>query len=332
MEQGIQYGIFAVGDEPHCVWAWDLAERNLQFIEGVDEGYFEYLAGAYQNDLDGDDAQRAAMALRASYHLSLETMFGLMAATLQAPDCAVGWVLKVRSEQLRSIVEALQKDAMGFPIKWKGVRRPLGFAEVARLVLQYAPWAQMDDGTVGRFAILWARLASDFLDKAAIAEYNCIKHGFRARAGGLFLRAGRELEPGTRPPEREMGGWMGSAFGSSFHAAEPIGSRSGRDPHFTLRRQSLNWLPYNTAGRMLLAAMSIKNIRSFLAVGNNRTPQETEFQRPGDPADFDRPWERSPGITGFNVDRVVAERHIEPVGRDELRHILESGTAPPERG
>ena len=31
---------------------------------------------------------------------------------------------------------------MGFPIKWR-VRRPLGFAEVARLVLQYAPWAQI---------------------------------------------------------------------------------------------------------------------------------------------------------------------------------------------
>jgi hypothetical protein len=332
MEQGVQYGIFAVGDEPHCLWAWDLAARNLEFIEGIDEGYFEYFAGTYQNDLDGDNAQRAAMALRTSYHLSLETMFSLMAAALQAPECAVGWVLKVRSEQLRSIVEALQKDGMDFPIKWR-MRRPLGFAEVAHLVLQYAPWAaQMDDGTVGRFAILWARLASDFLDKAAIAEYNCIKHGFRARAGGFFLRTGREHELGTPPPEPEMSGWMGSTFGSSFHVAEPIGSRSGRDPHFTLRRQSLNWLPDNTAGRMLLAAVSIKNLRSFLAVENNRTPQATEFRRPADPADFDRPWERSPGITAFNIDRVAAERHIEPVSRDELRRLLESGAAPSEGG
>jgi hypothetical protein len=247
-----------------------------------------------------------------------------MAAALQAPDCAVAWVLKARSDQLRSIVEALQKDAMGSPIKWR-VPRPVGFAAVARLILQHAPWAQADDGTVRRFGILWARLAADFLDKAAIAEYNSIKHGFRAQGGGFHLRTGREQQPGVRPPEQEMGGWTGSVFGTSFHAAEPIGGRSGRDPHFTLRRHSLNWLPYNTAGRMLLAAMSIKNIRSFLAVENNRTPQKTEFQRPGDPADFDRAWVASPGITGFNAAHIVAERHIEPVSRDELRRILESG-------
>lgn len=26
MEQGIQHGVFAVCDQAHCVWAWDLAK------------------------------------------------------------------------------------------------------------------------------------------------------------------------------------------------------------------------------------------------------------------------------------------------------------------
>ena len=328
MDRKIRYSVFAVGDEPHCVWARDLAERNMQFLDGIDGDYFRYIADTHQEHLANDHAQRAAIALRTNYYLSLETLFGLIGAALQAPDCAVGWVHRVRSEQLRAIVQSLSKRAMTFPIKWQPMG-PLGFDKIAQLVFDATTWAHQGDGTVERFAVLWARLAADFLDPQTIAEYNGIKHGFRVRSGGFSLRVGTEHQYGVPPPEEEMGDWRGGLFGSSFYSADPIGSRSNRGPHFTLRQHSLNWLPDNTIGRMLLAAMSIKNVRSFLTIVNGRKAGEAAFDRPGNSADFDLPWERSPGITSFSLDLTVGEKDIYRASKKELLDILKPGSPPP---
>jgi hypothetical protein len=202
------------------------------------------------------------------------------------------------------------------------LKEPIGFHQVAQLVFQYTTWAQQKDGTAERFAVLWARLADDFLDPPKIAEYNSIKHGFRARSGGFALRWGIEHEYGVPPPREEMGQWQGSHFGTSFYAADPIGIRPGRDPNFALRRHSLNWLPDNTAARMLLAAMSIGNVRAFLLVENGRRADEVAFTRPQYPGNFDAPWERTSGITSMNLDLVVSEKDIHRARKEELRAIL----------
>jgi hypothetical protein len=330
MREDIQSRIFFVCDEPHCAWGWDLAERNLAFLDGIDEGYFEYIARTHHQHLEGEHAQRAAVALRANYHLCLETLFGLIGAALQAPDCAVGWVLKCSTTQLRTLTEALFRDTMGFPVQWEPV--PSGFDVVAELVMRNTAWASQDgDTTTDRFAILWSRLAQDFLDPNAIAEHNSIKHGFRARAGGFTIRIGFEREYGVTPPEKEMKSMGGSVFGTSFYAAEAIkdAPKVKRDPHFTLRRHALNWLPDDTAGRMLLAALSIKNVRSFLSVTNGRPPGEVVFVRPEDAEDFDRPWECSTGVTHTSIDRTVNEGHIHRASRDALR---QSAGSPSSKG
>ena len=326
MNQEIQHSVFAVSDEPYCVWAWDLAERNMRFLDGIDADYFRYIAETHQGHLETEHAQRAALALRTNYYLSLETLFGLIGATLQAPDCPAGWVLKIRNEQLRAIIRSITTGTTIFPIQWQLVKPP-SFDEIARLIFKYTTWAQQGDGTVERFAVLWARLAADFLDPPTIAEYNSIKHGFRVRSGGFVQRMGSEHQPGVRPAEEAMGPWTGSHFGTSFYSIEPIGNHPGRDPHFTLRRHSLNWLPENVVGRMLLAAMSIKNVRAFLTIENGRKPDETPFAWPENPEDFNLPWERSPGITSTNMDFVVEEKDIQRTSKEELRNILKEGSA-----
>lgn len=117
MARKIQYSVFAVADEPHCVWGWDLAERNLRFLDGLDEEYFHYIAEVHQDHLNETQAQKAAIALRANYHLSLETLFGLIGAAVQAPDCAVAWLLKARTEQIRSLTKSLVDGSNLFPCK-----------------------------------------------------------------------------------------------------------------------------------------------------------------------------------------------------------------------
>jgi len=39
----LQNTIIVVNDEPYCIWEVDLEKRNLEFIEGIDVDYFEYL-------------------------------------------------------------------------------------------------------------------------------------------------------------------------------------------------------------------------------------------------------------------------------------------------
>ncbi len=325
MHPNIQHCLFAVVDDPYCVWGWDLPERNLNFIKQIDPEFFEYVCRTHREHIGGENAQLAAMALRSNYHLALETLFGLMAASLQAPDCLAGWILKATTSDVRLITKELAADRMKFPVKWRPIIEHVGFGEVAKLVFQNSVWSSEEDFvTIKNFAAIWYRLAFDFLDDHSIKEYNSIKHGFRARAGGFFMRVGLETEPGAPCAPEKMQDMGGSHFGTSFYSAEPIGETKGkrRDPNFMLRSSSLNWLPDNTANRMLLAALSIKNLKSFLEITAGANPQTVEFYRPDNAADFLTPWETAPSITSVGMDFTVSESDIKRTTKSELKEIL----------
>jgi hypothetical protein len=86
---------FAVGTAPYCVWDWDLHERNLEYLESLDPDYFDYVGRANLPHLDSEDPKerrRVATAIRTAYHHGLESFFGLLFATLQAPRCVAGWM------------------------------------------------------------------------------------------------------------------------------------------------------------------------------------------------------------------------------------------------
>src|SRR3954469_9395124 len=89
---------FAAGRSPLCVWDFDPNTPNLDFINRIDPGYFAYTAKVHSALLDGDDKHYAATALSSAYHHGLETLFAFICAALQAPDCAVGWLLSYRTE------------------------------------------------------------------------------------------------------------------------------------------------------------------------------------------------------------------------------------------
>ena len=76
---------FAVRDQTYCVWDHHLRQRNETFLRSLDGQYFQYLIDVHVPKLEGENAQRAAVTLRAGYHHSLETMFSLLGALTQAP-------------------------------------------------------------------------------------------------------------------------------------------------------------------------------------------------------------------------------------------------------
>ena len=95
---------FAINENPYCIWGYELHERNDEFLRGLHPKFFEYAARSYQSHGDSEDSMHAAMALRSAYSHGLETLFALLGATVQAPDCVYGWVAKYRVSALREVV------------------------------------------------------------------------------------------------------------------------------------------------------------------------------------------------------------------------------------
>ncbi len=98
----MQNSIFVVNEEPYCIWEVDIAERNSEFLEGIDTEYFNYLLNVY---LESEDEKRAAIALRATLHHAMETMFSLLGAYIQAPNCSYAWIAKCSNKDLRMLVK-----------------------------------------------------------------------------------------------------------------------------------------------------------------------------------------------------------------------------------
>ncbi|MGN6149962.1 MAG: hypothetical protein ACTHPD_15610 [Rhizomicrobium sp.] len=328
MHPNIQHVIFAVCNEPYCVWGWDIKDRNIDFIERIDEKYFEYICETHLDHLEAEGtAHRAAIAIRANYHLALETLFSLIGAMFQAPDCVPAWVLKASTSQVRSFIDAIRKGYAQFPVKLISETSEYGFEQISKFIVSHTTWgAANGDDTAENLAGLLHRLSHDFLDEYAIKEYNSIKHGFRARAGGFQLAMGIEHEYGVSPPAEEMKYVGGSKFGTSFYSAEVIDSATSNksDPNFRLRRNALNWLPEMTAGRLWLTAMLIKNMKSMLLVLNGRQAGTVQFFRPADVQDYNRPWSKSVGITSSNMDTTISEGDIFHATKHELREKLKA--------
>ena len=79
--------VFAVADTPFCCWDHDHVERNVRFLSGVDTEHYWRLAEILAEHLEGAGAGTASIALRAAYHQGVETLFSMLGAYAQAPEC-----------------------------------------------------------------------------------------------------------------------------------------------------------------------------------------------------------------------------------------------------
>jgi hypothetical protein len=306
---------FFVNERPFCLWDFSPREINLEFINGIDPDYFGFLADVYTSTSVLDDQQgQAALALRTSYSHGLETLFSLLFAALQAPDCVVGWLQKYGIDDLRLLIVKARDSK---PIRTRIRPKPITWSGISAMIFGPASF----EGTtktkaeiVDSFAILWSRLSKDFLDRGISAEYNGVKHGLRVRSGGFRLALGQETVPGEPAPPENMRPLGGSAFGSSFFSLEKIEPNA---LNYQIKRHSRNWSPDNLAYGLHMIAFSTRNILAFLQIVNGMEPSQAKFSWPNDSSHFDGPWSENVSVTSFSSSPMLhIENHL--LGEKEI--------------
>ncbi len=309
----MQTSIFLVNREPYCLWEPDLRERNAEFLKGLDPEYFEYSLNAHTAT---EDEKRASIALRTSLHHGVETLFSLIGAYVQAPDCAYAWIAKCSNADLRDLVQrvtegdkALFQKVNISSVSWKGIAKSI-LHPCAPRTDRYAKIAEL-------FGVLWARLAHELTDKTHIDEYNALKHGFRVQRGGFGIAVGIEHQYGVPPPESEMHTLGISDFGTSFFKVESLGNDKN-NRSIRSRRISVNWPIERIVLLMQLTYFSINNVVSALRIVNGWPVEKCKFLYPREEEEFERPWQVTAGVTSMSIDYVVDEGNTRPVTKQEL--------------
>lgn len=316
--------MFKVDTVPYCVWEIDIKKRNLEFLDSIDYRYFQYLAQVHFEKLDSDNKQQAAISLRTAYHHGLETLFTLLCAVVQAPVSVYGWALRVQTGQLRRLVKSISSEVPNIfnkhnleHVTWEEISKRVHLHSTIDL-------KRVEETTIS-FAKLWNCFSHDFIGNDNINEYNSIKHGFRARAGGFALAVGLEKEYGVPPPPEKMQVIGKSDFGSSFFVVEEIKSTPDEkgSPNFRARRCSLNWSAESMAHALNLISMSINNVVSYLKIVNGISPSSVRFIRPEDSDYFEKPWDICTGVISCNMDFIITVKDIRCFSKNEIGKILD---------
>lgn len=263
----IEYVRFAIVDRPVCIWSPNLAAENLRFLRTLDPDYLLYEAAVHQQAFEQapDDASRlrAAMALRTSYGVALESLFAFLAASAQAPDCIFGWLTLYRLDELKTFVTRMLRSEA---IRVLPPFRPPTWRRIAEVLL--GP-LETEDATnysrqVERFSEAWAVLAADFLNDTRSREYNSLKHGIRTQPGAFSLEFSTETEGVFYSAE--------NALGHSFVLLEP---KQGRKHHHDLKFVAMGLEPENCSAALMIIAVSIHNA---LAFARARASDKSELQ------------------------------------------------------
>jgi hypothetical protein len=293
----LEFVRFAVDETPYACWEINLRNRNLDFLRGIDPRYFQYIADVNVAKIDDDDGGHlAALALRAGYSQALETMFALLGALVQAPECVYGWLLRYRNFELDSLVRKLA-----------GRQRVLSrltteptWENLSRIVHKSVETDEANrERIIQSYAKAWSRFARDFLDSHSTHEYNSIKHGLRTRLGGFSLSFGVESSPGQEVPSDQMKPLGGSKHGTSFYTVEALGS--GRI-NFRARNIARNWVPLNMFNGLHLISFSIANILLYLRIRDGDKPELARIVFPDSPSAFEAPWAISLGVIHCSFD------------------------------
>lgn len=308
---------FATSRRPWCVWDWNLRDINMTFLESFRAGYFGYLGSLHVEELEGENAAHAAIAIRSNYCHALETLFALLGALVQAPVCIPGWIQKYDTNDLYEFVS----DVSAHRPVLSHLKSPNGLTwdSLARFVLKYVNLIdkQKEEAIKGGFSSLWTRLADEFLEPHVKSEYNSIKHGFRAASGGSQVAMRVEASPGVPQSPQQPPFVLGSEFGSSFFEPLLLAKHN-----IQLARRSANWDPYVLVGRTRLISMSLDNIKSFLKTLHGVAPESVQFSWPADLVDFESVWV-GPALRTSSFHSIVDLENISPKSKDEILAVYQ---------
>ena len=249
-----------VNQTPYCVWDENIIERNIEILNRIDPEYFEYIATTNftfleeKANADNKQKQHASVALRTAYSQGLETFFALVCASVQAPKCVFGWLLKYRNSDLKDLIsninngEEFESLVNNKQVNWKFVSELIFSMIHIDDKESFSPY-------IVAFENLWKTFASDFLNPNFNHEYNSIKHGLRVNMRGSHLAIGKNA-PLTK--ENSII-YSDNEFGSTFFMPQKLDKFN-----FAIDLHSRNWNPENFFHSLHLISTSIKNVISFL--------------------------------------------------------------------
>lgn len=264
--------IFFVDKDIYCWWDSKVQRVNLDFLATIDVRFWYYTAELHSARLNSEDELRAALALRQTYYHALETFFTLVAALVQAPFAVPAFIPKCSTPQLREIIQRIQckqqVDSLWHfeSFDWEAIST----------IVHSGTWSTDQQLELNQsFASAWRDLAAAFLRSDSHEEYNSIKHGFRASSGGFVLAAGPEEIVGVACPPENMSIVERSRTGAKYCVPAPMTdyTAGGKNPHFVLRTQGVNWSPLDTLAVIRVLSDSIQNVVSRLQILNGATGQ-----------------------------------------------------------
>jgi hypothetical protein len=296
----------------------DLAQKNLDFIESMRPEYFNYVAHHNFKMLEGKEKNLAALSIRLAYFHGMETFFALICATLQAPECVVGWLQKYEIGSLRNMVKDIDN---GRNIKRKKEPYHFSWEYLSKTFncFQLEDKEKEQEIKVG-YGKFWKILATEFIDEKRISEYNNLKHGLRIEPVGFEMFIAEEKECGVSPPFNEAISMGGSEFGSSFLIRNKIcenGKKNGTH-HFQVEQHNVNWDPTTITTRLILLSHSIKNILSYLKIENGVKQETVRFSLPSDLSVFKKACKPLDGVLSMNSNSIINQEDIEIFTKEEI--------------
>ena len=314
---------FVVNETPYCFWDVEIKQKNKQFIDQIDPDYFDYVAHVNMNILQSNKdkpegkkvSQLASAALRIAYSQGLEVLFGTLGATVQAPDCVFGWLLKYSNKELELLTGNIQSAGNSFnklkltSVTWKSI---------AEKVLSGIKNEESFSLIVENFSTLWADFAQTFLDEKFKNEYNGLKHGMRVKIGGYHLAMGLEETFGEFCPPEKMETITKSDFGSTFLL--PVKIQNSKT-NFTVDTISRNWSPEELAWGLKMISVSIRNIVVFLKMFNNISLENEKYIIPAR-SEFISPHRLN--SQNFGVKSQVPTDHVNIMEKQEIKSNYES--------
>ena len=321
----IQYRLFLVDERPFCVWDTNFDKNVFDFLESIEPEYYEFIADRLIRSALSKSkkiSKYSSLTLRTTYSQALETLFALIASSIQAPNCPHAWFATYRNQDLENIVQKIQnRQKLSSQLKngvanWENISDAL-----------FSPLALKDkekEKAIKRgFASLWSRLASDFMDSGFSNEYNSIKHGLRIKHGGFYITIGKENTPGVRAPKENMQLLGKNEYGSSYITAK----RYKEHPHhMQIKRHHRNWHPEDFGWGLHMISLSIKNIVSTLKILNGVNPKKVKFKWFDDFSVFIKPWEqrKSIGVTSMSASFLdIPEEFINPFSDKKIVELYD---------
>lgn len=305
-----------VGEAPFCVWDWHLRERNQQFLDSIDHQFFLSVCASQVGALlseEENERRHAALALRLFYGHAQETLLSLLAATVQAPDCAFAWLSCYREPHLRLVIDALSNER---PVHSRLTTESLSWESLSNCIFQMLSSTGQEKAAriKAAFALFWRQSAEVYLEEHNQVEFNSIKHGLRARSGGFSLALAPEASPGVPGPASQLHTVIAGEFGSSFMSV----CKLSPSPHITFKDMAVNWKPESLIAAIELSALSISNIATFLKLYAGAEPGGQRYQWPKNMELFDVASQQPPGRTRFSFGPSVTTDHIQPLTPREI--------------